>query len=109
MKKSFIELEQERMEWSLKIFDEATAESSLIKCEEEIEEIRKDLLNGTPKAEEYVDAIMCLFDSARRAGFDVHEMRDAYEGKNQKNIHERKWFKNHDNTYSHYKKNNFIL
>ena len=101
--KSFIELEKERSEWSNKIFTEATPLSSLRKAQEEIHEIRVDLHEGEPKAEEYADAIMCLFDSAQRAGLTANDIRDAYEKKNHINIYERTWKKNPDNTYSHIK------
>lgn len=101
--KSLIELENERAEWSAKIFPQATAHSSLIKARQEIEEIQDDLDNGEPKAEEYVDALMCIFDSAKRAGFSAMDIRNSYEAKNHKNIHEREWLPNGDGTYSHIK------
>lgn len=103
-KKSFIELERERSQWSNKIFPEATAFSSLLKAEEEINEIKLDLEEKNPNVFEYVDALMCIFDSAQRAGFPVEKIRDAYEEKNRINIHEREWVKNPNNTYSHIKK-----
>lgn len=99
-----IEIESRRWEWSKNLFTEATAESGLLKMEEEVKEIREDLRNGTPKAEEYADAIMCLFDSAARAGIMATEVMEAYHEKVRVNIEERTWRKNPDNTYSHIKK-----
>ena len=98
-----IKLEAIRWEWSQRIFDEATAESSLTKAKIEIKEIEADLESGNPKADEYADAIMCIFDSAERAGLTATEVMDAYCEKIRVNIFERTWRKNPDNTYSHIK------
>lgn len=100
---NLIELEKERLEWSLKTFTEATAISSLRKLEEEIEEIEKDINAGVKNAEEYADALMCLFDSAGRHGISPEEIVWAFASKLQKNKR-REWIKNPDNTYSHVKK-----
>jgi hypothetical protein len=96
------ELENERLQWSLKTFPEATAISSLRKLEEEIKEIEADILEGKKVPEEYADALMCLFDSAGRHGISVHEIISAFAIKLIKNKN-RKWVKNPDNTYSHIK------
>ncbi len=104
--KTIIELEKERLEWSLKNFPEATAKSSLLKLLDEIGEVGKelDMPNATlyPLTEEYADCLMCLFDSAGRAGVTPEDIFKAFEVKLEKNK-KRKWQKNPDNTYSHVK------
>lgn len=102
MKLDIIEMEVERWEWSQQVFPEATALSSLLKCEEEIDEIKADIRCGEAFAEEYADAIMCLFDSAARQGMSVFDILEAYAYKIEKNK-ARNWKKNEDNTYSHIK------
>lgn len=101
---SLIELEKERLEWSLKQFPDATPISSLKKCSEEINEISHDIVNGIRRPEEYADAIMCLFDSAGRQEnpISVEEIIQAFADKLEINKN-RKWVKNPDNTYSHVK------
>lgn len=99
-----VQLEYERMEWSFKTFPEATAMSSLLKLEEEIREVRVDIVTKCePQAkEEYADMLMCMFDSAGRFGIFPEEIIDAFEKKIAKNK-ARNWIKNEDNTYSHKK------
>lgn len=53
-------------------------------------------------AEEYVDCVMCLFDSARRLGITGEMFEEAFRAKLAKNK-SRTWVKNPDNTYSHVK------
>jgi hypothetical protein len=96
------ELENERLQWSLKTFPEATAISSLRKLEEEIKEIESDINSGKKVPEEYADALMCLFDSAGRHGISVNEIICAFALKLIINKN-REWIKNPDNTYSHVK------
>lgn len=88
--------------WSTTIgFPEATKMSSLIKCREEVHEISWAF--NKPKnelTEEYVDALMCLFDSSARAGISTKEIVDSFLTKLKINI-TRVWKKNADNTYSH--------
>lgn len=105
MEKNIIELEKERLAWSLKTFPEATPYSSLQKLKEEIKEIETDIENGAVNSinEEYADALMCLFDSAGRLGITPEIIFDAFEKKLAKNK-AREWVKNPDNTYSHVKK-----
>lgn len=93
-------LETQRLAWSLKTFTEATAISSLHKLRSEIDEIEYDLQNGERRPEEYADALMCLFDSAGRAGISVSEITEAFEKKLEVNK-KRTWVKNPDNSYSH--------
>lgn len=97
-----VQLEYERMEWSFKTFPDATAMSSLLKLEEEIREVRVDIVTkAEPQArEEYADMLMCLFDSAGRFGIFPEEIIEAFEKKLIKNK-SRTWIKNPDNTYSH--------
>jgi hypothetical protein len=106
--KDIIELEKERLKWSLEIFPEATAISSLNKLRGEIDEVERDLRMGfidDGAREEYADCLMCLFDSAGRAGISPDEIFKAFEKKLAKNK-ARKWVKNPDNTYSHVKGGN---
>lgn len=103
--KSLEELENERFEWSLKTFPEATIGSSILKAQEEIHEVLKSFRDGETKeqtAEEYADIVKAIFDSAGRAGITVHDIRNAFEKKLAKNK-ARTWVKNADNTYSHVK------
>lgn len=103
---SIIVMEQERFVWALKTFPKATAQSSLNKLEEEIKEVRKELellgVNNGDLHEEYADCLMCLFDSAGRAGITPQEIFYAFKLKLEKNKN-RDWKVNVDNTYSHVK------
>ena len=100
--KSLIELEKERLAWSLETFTEATPIASLRKLESEIKEIEANIVKGHRDPEEYADGIMCLFDAAGREGISVEEIIEAFEAKLAKNK-ARKWKKNPDNSYSHIK------
>lgn len=104
--KDLIELEKERLEWSLKNFPDATPESSLRKligeAYEAIEETKFLKLNIPALSEEYADCLMCLLDSAGRAGISVEKVIEAFAKKLDKNK-ARVWKKNPDNTYSHVK------
>lgn len=99
-------LEAERMAWALETFPEATAYSSLQKLKEEIKEVEEDLHRPNPKGVqtlfEYADCLMCLFDSAGRAGFKPNQIFEAFALKLKKNK-SRTWVKNSNNTYSHVK------
>lgn len=97
-----IQLEAERLEWSLKTFLDATPISSLRKLESEIKEIEADILAGIRKPEEYADALKCLFDSAGRQGILPIEIFESFKSKLEINK-KRKWIKNPDNSYSHKK------
>lgn len=97
-----IQLEKDRLEWSLKTFPEATAISSLRKLEQEIEEIEVDIVEGHRNPEEYADALMCLLDSAGRRGIFMPEIIEAFAKKCAINK-KREWRKNSDNSYSHVK------
>lgn len=99
------ELETKRFEWSILNFKDATPESSLIKLKDEIDEVYIELVKKQDRdhlMEEYADCLMCLFDSAGRAGITVHDLTEAFEKKLIKNK-SRRWLKNPDNTYSHLK------
>lgn len=99
-RRTFLELERDRFEWSVRTFPEATAVSSLLKAEEEIREIKADIEAGRQEPQEYADAIMCIFDSAGRQGISPEQIVDAYAQKVVINK-ARRWRKNPDNTYSH--------
>lgn len=99
---SLIELERERFEWATKTFPCATSMSSLNKLREEIVEIEAGLTSGTPDPFEYADALMCLLDSASRAGVTPEVILEAFEKKISINKL-RTWRRNTDNTYSHIK------
>ena len=85
MSEDLIKLENERLEWSIKTFPEATTFSSILKLQEEIEEIKLDLLSNKREPEEYADAMMCLFDSAGRQGIFIEELIEAFGKKLEKN------------------------
>lgn len=102
MELNLVTLENERLEWSLKQFPEATPLSSLIKAKEEIKEIESDIEQGIKRPEEYADALMCIFDSAGRQGISAQDIVEAFSKKLHINKN-REWIKNHDNTYSHKK------
>lgn len=107
-----IKLEKERLEWSLKQFPEATPRSSMLKLKEEVKEVLKEIsvLEKFPDGDggladlcmEYADCLMCLFDSAGRAGVSVEEIIESFQEKFNINK-DRVWKKNPDNTYSHVK------
>lgn len=99
-------MEEVRMAWSLKTFPAATPISALEKCREELMEVEV-LLKHNPHhldelATEYADALMCLMDSAQRAGLTVGDIFNAYNAKMEENK-ARTWHKNPDNSYSHNK------
>lgn len=110
--KTIIELEKERLEWSLKMFPDATPRSSILKLQSEAKEVLKEIkiLEKFPDGDnglealtmEYADMQMCLFDSAGRAGVSVEDIFEAFSEKLEINK-ARKWKKNPDNTYSHVK------
>lgn len=105
MEKILEQLEADRFAWSLKTFAHATQVSSLIKAAEEIKEVGEAIQQKKSKediAEEYVDVLMCVFDSAGRGGIYVQDLVKAYALKLEKNKN-RTWNKNPDNTYSHVK------
>lgn len=97
-----LELEEQRLKWSLETFPEATPISSLRKLEEEIKEIEANINAGKKDPEEYADALKCLLDSAGRDGIFLPEIIRAFAVKLEKNK-QRKWKKNPDNSYSHVK------
>ena len=100
--KTLEQLEAERLAWSLEVFTEATPISSLRKLEGEMKEVEVDLSLGNDPTEEYVDCLMCLLDSAGRAGITMEQLRDGFAKKLAKNK-ARTWSKNPDNSYSHVK------
>lgn len=104
-KVAFEDLMQKHREWTAATFPEATAMSSIEKCRDELDELQIEVVFPSSKellTEEYVDSVMCLLDSASRAGVTVNEFVEAFRLKLEKNK-ARKWIKNANNTYSHIK------
>ncbi len=99
-------LEKERLEWSIKTFPSATAKSSLIKLSGEVEEVRQELdrpiVHLSSLVEEYADCLMCLFDSAGRAGISTESITKAFERKLAINK-ACEWKDNGNGTYSRIK------
>lgn len=101
--KTFEQLFTAHTNFTLSTFTEADAVSSLVKLHGEIREVTEAMDNNNEGiAEEYVDCIMCLMDSAARLGITGAELSAAFEAKLAKNIG-RTWMRNADNTYSHVK------
>ena len=100
-----IKLEEERLEWSLKTFPNATALSSLLKLKGEADEIIADIEDNKREVEEYADCLMCLFDSAGRQNIPItpEEIFEAFAKKLEINKN-RTWVENPDHSYSHVKK-----
>ena len=103
--KTIEQIETIRNIWATKQFPNATDLSSLIKLEEEIQEIRENIQNGIKDPVEYADALSCVFDSASRNGINVSAICNAFEKKTEINM-QREWIENGDGTYSHKKINN---
>lgn len=99
---NLIDLENRRMEWARKTFPTATPYPSLQKAKTEIKEIEVNMGNDVIDATEYVDAIMCLLDSAGRSGITMVDIIKTYSEKLEINL-KRKWKDNGDGTYSHIK------
>lgn len=102
--KTLTELMQEHVDFTLSTFPDATAVSSLLKLQMELVEAGFEIDRGDKDAlaEEYTDCIMCIVDSAARAGVTPNDLLIAFREKLQKNK-SRAWVKNADNTYSHVK------
>ena len=103
------EVMTEFIEFSLPTFANATSFSSLDKLAIEVIEVKCAMdndvfghLDAGHLAEEYADCIMCLFDSAARAGVGVESINAALCRKLVLNK-SRKWVENADKTYSHIK------
>lgn len=103
MKNDFLELANEFTQFSLKTFKDATAFSSLDKLLDEIKETYQSILfKDKNLPEEYVDCIMCILDSAARAGITPETLLISFKKKLEINKR-RTWIKNENNTYSHEK------
>ena len=83
---NLIEVEKERLAWSLKMFPKASNYSSLLKLEAELQEIKEDIRKGEDNPLEYADALMCLFDSAGRDGIDAQMIYDFAYSKYKANV-----------------------
>ncbi|MFL5811409.1 MAG: dATP/dGTP pyrophosphohydrolase domain-containing protein [Flavisolibacter sp.] len=93
------------MEWSVRKFVLANAASSLTKAKGEIKELLFCLSFGTEKETlfEYVDVIMCVLHSAKKAGFTIEQITAAFKEKSEINFN-REWvLDKRGNTYSHKK------
>lgn len=95
-----LQAENERFQWSLKTFPEATALGALAKCREELKEIELDIVSGKRRPVEFADALMCLFDAAQRHGITLPDIFQAYKDKVELNK-SRTWVKNPNGSYSH--------
>lgn len=103
----FDELIQQHIEFALPTFAVATSFSSISKLKWETYELLEALRCRETFGDhalllEYIDCMMCLVDSAARAGFTTNQIKAAFAFKLNKNK-ERKWQRNDDNTYSHVK------
>lgn len=105
---SFAEIINDFTNFSLKCFSQATYTSSLEKLEkEELKELKQAIKIYTNKesdslenvAEEYIDCIICLVDSAVRLGINPEYLETMFIRKTIINK-QRNWSKNNDNTYS---------
>lgn len=100
--KPFEDLMQEFVDWSGEVLTKATPSSSLEKAKDEISEIELNIKQGIKDPYEYVDAIMCIIDSANRDGITITDIKTAFQVKTEINK-DRVWIKNPNNTYSHVK------
>jgi hypothetical protein len=94
-----IELEAQRQKWSKENFPKANAISCLAKMDEEMLDLEVELFQYRKDVDKYAGALMCLLDSAARAGFDAGEIFKAVEKKFEINKG-LTWKLNADNTYS---------
>lgn len=109
--KSLEELFSEHQEFAQNKFPNSSWRSSLRGLEREIKEVESakldytiidDRKNRKALGIEYVDCFMYLLDSAKRAGFDVTELKALFAEKIEIN-RERDWKQNKDGSYSHIK------
>lgn len=100
--KAFEDLMKEFLKWSMPTFSGATPMSSMKKLREEIDEVQIDLVYRVNEnlPEEYADCLMCLLDSAARAGITVEHLKYAFQKKLEVNK-KRTWVKKPNNTYDH--------
>jgi len=101
-----VSLEAKRLEWSLKLFKTANPISSIIKLQNELEEVIAELsaetINKEHLSEEYADCLMCLFDSAGRAGILPTDIFKSFSEKLKVNL-SSEWIDNGNGTYSRIK------
>lgn len=83
-------------EWSIKTFPDQTIEGKLAHLAKEVEEIQKD----PDDLEEYGDAALLLFDSARFKGFSPVSVVQAMATKLERNK-KRTWGKDEDGVHHH--------
>lgn len=108
-KNTLLSLFEDFVEWASKQFPNSTMESSLIGLDREISEVilaKADYTvidceeNRTNLGIEYVDCIMYLIDSMKRAGFEISELPSLFAQKLEINK-KREWKQNKDKSYSH--------
>lgn len=104
----FVNLINSHGEWADETFPEGTSIGALIHAHREIDEVVADIKNNVPKkqmTQEYVDAIFCVLDSARRESITLDDI--AKEGWDKLKINKsRQWKDNGDGSYSHIKQSN---
>jgi len=97
---------EEYNEWAKSKFPYSTAKSSLKGLIRECEEVQEELCiidgNIESLSIEYVDCLMYLLDSMRRAGVSQDLFWRSFEKKLNINKN-RDWNQNEDKTYSHIK------
>jgi hypothetical protein len=100
---TFDQMFEDFIQFSLAAFPKASAQSSLTKLEEELEEVSHELAHGHKDlVTEYVDCIKCLLSSMARVGITVPQLKEAFAKKLAINK-AREWNYNGDGTYSHKK------
>lgn len=102
---------EKHQEFAKNKFPKSTWESSLRGLEREIKEVELAhsdylVIDGSENKEklglEYIDCFMYLLDSAKRAGFNVGEIKKMFKNKLEINLN-REWKLNIDGSYSHIK------
>lgn len=94
---------EDHVAYGRKAWPKATPFSSLEKAKDEIKEVEAAFLHGPAQTtEEYVDVLMCIYDSADRAGISPGTLKEAFEKKLNINK-QRRWKENPNGSYSHVK------
>ena len=102
----FEEIIERHLDFTSNVFPKGTAKCGLIHLRSEIEEVMAELETedtaDSKLVEEYADCLMCLIDSANRAGITPAVLFRMMEYKICIN-EDRKWKYNGDGSYSHIK------
>ncbi len=81
----------EIVKWQKETFPDANAVSKIIHCEDEIYELRIDVVNKNPDRRlEYADCLLLLFGAAHADGFSYGDICNAIDEKLKINK-SRKW------------------